>query len=318
VTFQDFIESFYAKVRKDLLSAGDLPEELKPLGDASAIRSLIEQARLFLIEFYGPELDHIRSIGFDLLKDLQETFPCPFDNFALVEVPDGNDSGWLLTWVLRLNRFGPWPSEIFGHSGDNHFLLWTWQPNDPMDFSTAIRFRYLGGPKIDFRASEATFARFLGGVEEKRALVREFVYASILRTLLAVAAISHPANYLVERTPLLTPRETRQAADGRPRPDRKRPHFIVIDHDGLVNLNPATRREGGTHASPIPHARRGHWMRLSERCRLAREQGKTRTWVRESYVGEREFEDGGTRYRVLLEGSSEMPLGQQTSRRDEA
>lgn len=37
-------------------------------------------------------------------------------------------------------------------------------------------------------------------------------------------------------------------------------------------------------------------MRLDERCLAARAGGKERIWRKETYVGEREFEDGKNRY----------------------
>jgi hypothetical protein len=119
------------------------------------------------------------------------------------------------------------------------------------------------------------------------------------------ALISHPANYIVERTPRLTGREERRGIGGEPRPIRKRPHFIVIDSEGLSDLRQDSLSMG--HRPPVPHARRGHWMRLSERCRLAREQGRTKTWVRETYVGEREFSDPINKYRVFLSAKELAP-----------
>jgi hypothetical protein len=122
----------------------------------------------------------------------------------------------------------------------------------------------------------------------------------VQKAILRVAVISHPANYIVSTTPSLTPREERIKKERGVMPIRKRPHYIVIDREDLVNLNPATRAPDGTHASPIPHSRRGHWRRLSERCTAARAAGRTKTWVADAYVGEREFADEKNRYRVVL------------------
>jgi hypothetical protein len=49
-------------------------------------------------------------------------------------------------------------------------------------------------------------------------------------------------------------------------------------------------------------------MRLSERCRIARNEGRTKTWVRETFVGNREFSDAANSYRVLL-SPREIPGG---------
>jgi len=118
---------------------------------------------------------------------------------------------------------------------------------------------------------------------------------NIVSNLEQVAAISHPANYVVKVTPELSPKEARKVAAGKPRPPQKRSHFIVVDHEVLVGM----RRGEGTHASPIPHQRRGHWMRLGERCRHARLLGKNKVFVKETFVGERTWADPKNLYEVL-------------------
>jgi len=112
------------------------------------------------------------------------------------------------------------------------------------------------------------------------------------------AAVSHPMNYVVRESPLLTPREIRRREKTGETPDRKRDRYIVVDHEVLVGMSQGTF---GTHESPIPHERRGHWRRLSERCTIAKRDGRTRTWVRPSYVGERTFSGPRARYEVLMD-----------------
>jgi len=113
-----------------------------------------------------------------------------------------------------------------------------------------------------------------------------------------IAAISHPANYVVRVTPELTPRERRRVTEGKQVPREKTPHFIVCDHEVIVGLrrDPVTK-----HASPVPHERRGHWARLAERCRHARLLGKDKVWKRPTFVGERTFRDEKNLYEVLLD-----------------
>jgi len=110
--------------------------------------------------------------------------------------------------------------------------------------------------------------------------------------------ISHPMNYIVKVTPALTSKEERKVQAGKKTPIPKSPHFIVIDHDVLVSMRPCGN--GGTHASPVPHHRRGHWKRLSERCKFARMMGKEKVFVKSAYVGDRWFSDGKNLYEVLL------------------
>jgi hypothetical protein len=120
------------------------------------------------------------------------------------------------------------------------------------------------------------------------------------------AAISHPMNYIVRVTPALTPKEQRKVDRGAGRPSCKTPHFIVVDHDVLVDANKKRQDPASSHASPVPHHRRGHWRRLGDRCLEAKAAGKERAWVRPSYVGERVFDDGKNMYEVLLDFSRKL------------
>jgi hypothetical protein len=120
-----------------------------------------------------------------------------------------------------------------------------------------------------------------------------------------LALISHPQNYILLESPELTGHERRRIASGKRFPNAKRPRYIVVDHDILVRLNKSI----GTHAKPVPHQRRGHWMRLSERCRHARERGLEKVWVRDAYVGETDFIQDGRRYQVLLDFQDKVKAG---------
>lgn len=112
------------------------------------------------------------------------------------------------------------------------------------------------------------------------------------------AALSHPENYILSVTPELTPKEERKVAQGRPRPSQKARHFIVVDHQVLIRM-----RSGdgipGTHASPVPHERRGHWRRVAERCRHAKLLGKDRVFVRPTLVGDPSWKREKNFYEVL-------------------
>ena len=141
--------------------------------------------------------------------------------------------------------------------------------------------------------------RCYAGVDLRPAqLVAQDMGMIVEDALLRVALISHPENYVVKRKPKLTSREERKIAAGDPIPVRKRPYYEVLDHAGLVRL-----RQGSTSTaldSPVPQARRGHWMRLAERCKAARSDGKSKVWRHDTYVGEREFEDASSRFEVFL------------------
>lgn len=122
---------------------------------------------------------------------------------------------------------------------------------------------------------------------------------------LMLALISHPLNYIVRESPQLTDHEVKRIESGKRYPDSKRPRYIIVDHEVLVGMN----KPIGTHASPIPHKRRGHWMRLSKRCRHAKERGLEKVWVRDTYVGETDFVQNGRRYQVLLDFQDKVKAG---------
>jgi hypothetical protein len=123
--------------------------------------------------------------------------------------------------------------------------------------------------------------------------------------VLQLALISHPANYIVKVTPSLTIHEKHLEEKGRERAIRKLPHYIVVDHDVLVDLR---KNPSGTHASPVPHKRRGHWARLADRCRKAFAEGRytlvngvPKIYKKWSQVGDPEFGDENNRYLVLTD-----------------
>lgn len=118
----------------------------------------------------------------------------------------------------------------------------------------------------------------------------------VTESLRYITAISHPANYILKVTPKLTPHETRRVEAGKRYPDGKASHFLVVDHDVIVGMR---RDPVGTHASPVPHERRGHWRRLGEHCRHAKLLGKGKVYVRPALVGEPKFEDAKNLYEVL-------------------
>lgn len=302
MTFQDFLESLTAKVRRELdtTSIRVIPEELRLFGSIPKLRELFESAHLFNLG-EAEDLDQAtRDLLPDLLEDCAEDVPAPFDNM-LVFFQTGK--GWSCEWHLKPLAY--LPSSVAGLSNLDRLrlLIDCSEPLLPSPvFSVAAGFTMIapqgGRPGVVFPAH--TLARAMGYYRRPASEAESMLRVDVEKAILRVAVISHPANYIVSTTPALTPREERITRERGESPVRKRPHYIVIDREGLLRLNPATREPGGIHASPVPHSRRGHWRRLSERCAAARVAGRTKTWVPEAYVGEREFADEKNRYRVIL------------------
>ena len=302
MTFEDFLEWFSARLKKAEEAGAPVPFDLEPLGTFSRIRELLEKAHVFLLDTTVEETKLMEEIGQDVLEELKTTLPCPFDNFAIVQRA-GAEGPWRFYWVLRVVKYGTW-FPVEGARPENQFLLWIYGSEaDPLpDLTSAIRFWYVGGEGVNISIAESSITQYRKGTGVTEGDIVRNLHTIVVAVMLSIGAISHPANYRVERTALLSPREERRAARGEPRPARKKPHFIIVDHERLVNLNPATRRSDDSRASPVAHARRGHWRELAERCRRARVEGKTRIWIGDTYVGPREFADEKNRYVVFLSG----------------
>lgn len=242
----------------------------------------------------------------DLLSDLaasRDGVPLPFERFQILE--KNGDNRWVLICVSRqaiadseaIDGTGVY-GEFYMRQTDGRWLNWA----NVAFVATA------GDKKFRFKVVEDSHViNYADSVEGKKILGKDDQEGvSLFAKLLTYQCllISHPDNYIVKESPQLTRGEARRVERGKRFPGAKRPRYIIVDHEVLVGL----RTPEGTHASPVPHQRRGHWMRLSDRCRNAKERGQDRVWVRDTYVGETDFVANGRRYQVLLD----FHVGQRT------
>jgi hypothetical protein len=293
MTFQHFLESFFSRLRRDAATMlpGDprVAPPLAALGKPNEIVPRIEEAPLFHLGDWDEIANAMKEHRAELVEDLADGLLAPFPSIVMSLQ---GVTGWRLEWLCRTGEGAK--GDRFVHLGFHEKHL------EPIVLLNAIEFEYAGKVEGRFLVHilPETVNRHLAVDSRPLAEVAGDLGRIVENAMFRVALISHAANYIVERSPRLTPREARKMIGGEPRPLRKRPHFIVIDSEGLSEL----RQDALSipHQSPMPHARRGHWMRLSERCRLARSQGRMKTWVRETYVGDLEFSDDGNRYRVFL------------------
>lgn len=123
MTFEDFLESLYARLKRGLPPGSGVPPELAPLGDYGRIASLVEQAHVFLFEMDIDDPQFMQTVGKDALEDLRTTLPLPFDNFAIVKRAPDSDGLWAFTWVLRLESAVPAGVELPADLKDA-LLLW--------------------------------------------------------------------------------------------------------------------------------------------------------------------------------------------------
>ncbi len=94
----------------------------------------------------------------------------------------------------------------------------------------------------------------------------------------AIDYINRPQNYIIKEVFALTSKEKRLISKN------KRPYFgkkdrhVVLDYTQVKEL--IKQSQGGHHASPLPHERRGHWRNL----RADRFKEKKIVWVRPADV----------------------------------
>lgn len=301
--FAEYLERVLSKTTKGLETTGirSLAQDLQLLGSTQVLRDLLEQAHIFNLG-EGEDLDRAaQDILPDLVDECREDIPAPFDNMLVL--CDLGPRGWSCEWHIKAGRY------LSPHVADMpqlhrvRYLIDLSEPVldlPPISVMAAYTVNPVNGqPGIILTPDTVRRgARVFG---EREAAVGSSMSQDIFRAVMKVALISHPANYVVRTSPKLTPHEERRRVSKGIFPLQKKPHYIVIDHESLVDLNPQST--GGTHRSPTPHARRGHWRRLADRCLHAKASGKQQIWVGETYVGATEFEDERNRYEVLVNRS---------------
>ncbi|RLB60221.1 MAG: hypothetical protein DRH08_15715 [Deltaproteobacteria bacterium] len=100
-----------------------------------------------------------------------------------------------------------------------------------------------------------------------------------------------------------TPHE-KHTASKKPWLTRRAPRLVFLNE--LPDAIPDTERaepKGGSHASPIQHRRKGHWMTLSADCFKNHPMYKVHkgVWRRAALVGKLEVEVEGTQFKILME-----------------
>lgn len=309
MTFQDFLEAGEARMRHEV---GDLD------GGDSVYMSLAKSHVFNMGEDEVIE-SNVASVWEDLKGDMARGIPLPFSDITCVSKVKDRElgvSGYIMDRLIE--------AEITDF--ERAILTKEFQERGALSQEAQAALRRGPIQKIcvmrteEFQKTVASWIIFYYGAVQDGLLIfpapsalvtkkygigafdDDMIKTLVMESLAIIkqaAMISHPTNYLVEVRPELTPREARRAAAGKGVSVKKTPHYVVLDYDGLQELRGVPL--GGTHASPVPHHRRGHWMRLSERCRNARALGLDKTWVRPSFIGDREFSDVKNKYIVHLD-----------------
>ena len=122
----------------------------------------------------------------------------------------------------------------------------------------------------------------------------QWTYGGMVRLM---TYLKYGDKHLVEVIPAQphTKLRNNELAKKRPWLNATGPHMLLLDR------MPATQKEhqGGTHASPKPHRRRGHWKTLKHPKYRHHPQYQKQIYVKPSFVGPRQVTYEGNIYRVV-------------------
>lgn len=304
LTFATFLEHAAAHLTKEA-EKDQLLAMMPPLLDS----------HIFWLDDDQEFQKHVHEIREDLLPEMKEKIHLPFSDTTTVSVI--RKEGQAPIWTLdRLVEDPPYMRKLMKRpeltlAGGQPILVVRYQLveqvpilADPV-MSWAIVYQGVDGTDVHFQFIPSiklheVLDSSIGGTPESK--WKSFQYESKV-ILDYAAALSHPENYIIQVTPELTPKEERKVQAGKPYPPQKAKHFIVVDHTVLVRMRGDATTTPGTHASPVPHERRGHWRRVAERCRHAKLMGKDRVFVRPTLVGDPTWKHEKNFYEVLPDKS---------------
>jgi hypothetical protein len=324
MTFPDFLSkasSLFRKISAACPEHGEQNHQCRGSGIG-----LLEQSHVFHL---GEDEDFnasLKEIDAELIGEMKDKVPMPFKDLTTVSlvrkqmqpqtlsimkrytekiaakeavdkvhgdlVKETGAPVWVLDRLIEIDKTHPAAKEIVDSPGDPI----------PEDVQWFLLVRFHGATGMETRPLLWCFG--YGGLKDERTTwiitrQKDGIFATEMSEALRyVTSISHPANYIVSVRPKMTQHEERRAAAGKQVDGAKLPHFIVVDHDVVVGMR---RDPEGTHSSPVPHERRGHWRRLAERCKYAKLMGKDKVFVRPTLVGETTWESQKNYYEVIMD-----------------
>lgn len=153
---------------------------------------------------------------------------------------------------------------------------------------------YVAGA-FDNLSGKTTLPEFPGDDDARQNMM--YAFDMVIRVVaLDIKYITQSPKHLVEIRPIINGVQRRAAKTARKKP------WLRDDLPTTILLDPTEAKEyghridrGGTHASPIPHQRRGHWRQL----RSDRYKEKKAVWVKGSWIGDTEWTYNGREYRVV-------------------
>ena len=192
--------------------------------------------------------------------------------FVVIEYPD---TGEMLNWEGVIEE-----REIINEQGEKVSRL---EPVMAPQYKAEMRHLF---QKMDLPKG-VTFDGFMSGLNQQA--VEYYLFICQLMAYLKYGD-KHAVEVVPEKPKRVSPALTRD----RPWLGATGPRVLLLDR------MPTTQSEGtGTHASPKPHRRRGHWKTLSPpRFRHHPQYGK-KIYVKPSFVGPRQVSYEGNIYRLV-------------------
>jgi hypothetical protein len=176
-------------------------------------------------------------------------------------------------------------------------------PKDP-DFVLSSYGRAQGGDWEWIHTSHGgtdNFAEYLSGKQDwQEKHGKEAVHTCFTGIIYAVGYLTECPEYMVEVRPepkVRTEKQKRKlgkTVQRFPWLNEEAPRLILLDPSKQY---PRYGRGVGTHASPVPHQRRGHWMTL--RAERYKEKKGHSVWRKPAWIGDQEWVFKGSVYRVV-------------------
>ena len=175
-------------------------------------------------------------------------------------------------------------------------IYWFWFP-DPDDEMYSVNSE--GEPKWLFGTTKSTedFYARLAFSEDEGAEMTNSAANQLTKVVELHAYLKYGDRHAVEVLPSadkLAKAKRNPANRTRPWNTASGPHVLLLDR------MPGTQREGpGTHASPRPHRRRGHWKTLQHPRYRHHPQYQKKIYCKPSFVGPRQVNYEGNIYRLV-------------------
>lgn len=155
------------------------------------------------------------------------------------------------------------------------------------DYEQGMRLLYKNLCDMDAIAPAVDFDGFMTGFRQHA--MEFYIFASRL-----MWHLKYGDKHAVEVTPAKPPKVNPVVQRDRPWAGATGPQVLLLDR------MPATQSKGtGTHASPKPHRRRGHWKTLSHPRFRHHPKYQQKIYVKPSFVGPRQATYEGNIYRLV-------------------